>query len=73
VGIVPRSKKVKYTSEKPNNEVKETEREYYGGKSAADWGNLGQEDTELAQGCPEVLVGLPVGLHGRVEVGGGML
>ena len=30
-------------------------------KTVADWDNLGQEDTELAQGYSEVLVRLPAG------------
>jgi hypothetical protein len=45
----------------PNNEVKETERQHFGGKMVADWDNLGQEDTELALGYSEVLVRLPTG------------
>ena len=45
----------------PNNEVKETERQHYGGKMVADWDNLGQEETELAMGYSEVLVRLPTG------------
>lgn len=39
----------------------------------ADWDNLGQEETELAQGYSEVLVEITSRVHGRVEVGGGML
>jgi hypothetical protein len=39
-----------------NSEVKQPEMQHYRGKSWWKLDNLGQEDTELAQGCPEVLV-----------------
>lgn len=48
VGIVTPPKKVK--------RLNGAKKQYYRGKSAAKLDNLGQEDTELAQGCPEVLV-----------------
>ena len=73
VGIVPVPKTTKWRPKCRITRLKRRKGSNLAAKMVADWDNLGQEETELAQGYSEVLVEITSRVHGRVEVGGGML